>query len=840
MYVFDFEVFKYDWLVVFKDIASGEYFIFHNDNYGVKQFLFEHKVLVGFNNKVYDNYILKAILCGADNALIKNINDYIIAGNLGFRHWFIRERQAYIDTFDIKDDVQMGLSLKAIEGHLGLPIVESSVPFEIDRELSSDEFDEVVLYCKNDVDVTENLVKLRKDYLKTKLNLGRRAGISDSEALSATNAKLTAMILKAKKQERKDGRNYEYPTKLDTAVIPSSILNFFETILDDSVPDDILFKTSLKTVIGGMPCTYAWGGVHGSLLAYHERATNSRVIQNRDVSSLYPSLIDKYNYLSRNVPNPELFRSILNDRLEAKRTGDKQTTKDLKLPLNTVSGAQENKYNNLYDPLPTRSMRISGQLFLTVLTIRLLNSCRTIRLLNLNTDGLMYSVEKSELPLVDKICREWEDETQLNLETDDIREVWLKDVNNLMFIKEDGGVKTVGGYLNYGISVKGAWSINNNMVIVKKALVAYFENGTPVADTIDNCNNLLDFQLIAKAGVKYREAYHLVGDEKVPVQKVNRVYASIDHRFGKLHKVKAETSQEAKIENLPEYCVVDNENELSIEAVDKQWYIDLANKRINDFNGIKPEKKVRAKKMVAKKEEIVSNNENYSLNIFQKLIAARIRFLESNVKKSGINRFAGFDYFELSDICPVANSIFKELGMVFIVSFENNYAVGRLFNADNPSEVIEILSPARELGIISESGKNKMNALQGLGSEQTYQRRYLYLTILDITENDTVDSQLGKDGAATTKTTSKKPVSEVERADVKADLINANGNATSLQLNSLKKLLSQLRTMSDTYEPLIQNIATETENFTLISKTNCETLIIKLGEMVDSHSKSMA
>lgn len=340
-----------------------------------------------------------------------------------------------------------------------------------------------------------------------------------------------------------------------------------------------------------MPCKYAWGGVHGSLTGYYEEATEDRVIQNRDVSSLYPSLIEVYNYLSRNVPDPELFYAIKRDRIQAKHNGDKQTAKDLKLPLNTVSGAQENRYNDLYDPLPTRSLRISGQLFLTVLTMRLLNACKTIRLLNLNTDGLMYSIDKSELALVDEIAHAWEAETKFELEVDDVQKVWIKDVNNLLMIKTDGEVKTVGGYLNYGVSVKGAWAINNNMIIVKKALIEYFVHGTPVEDTINSSTDIFDFQLIAKAGAKYREAYHLVDGEQIPVQRVNRVYATADERYGKLFKVKSETDATARIEMLPDHCIIDNNNHLTIDDVDRTFYIKMAKKRVNDFLGIKPPKK---------------------------------------------------------------------------------------------------------------------------------------------------------------------------------------------------------------------------------------------------------
>ena len=74
-----------------KNIETGEYTMIHNDNYAVKQFMTMDKFLVGFNNKHYDNYILKAILCGADNALVKEINDFIILEPARFEHWFLRQ-----------------------------------------------------------------------------------------------------------------------------------------------------------------------------------------------------------------------------------------------------------------------------------------------------------------------------------------------------------------------------------------------------------------------------------------------------------------------------------------------------------------------------------------------------------------------------------------------------------------------------------------------------------------------------------------------------------------------------------------------------------------------------
>jgi hypothetical protein len=584
IYVFDVEVFKHDWLIVFKNISTGEYTIIHNDNYAVKQFMTMDKLLVGFNNKHYDNYILKGVLCGADNILLKEINDFIINGNLGFEHWFLKENQAWFNSFDIMDDMQNGLSLKAIEGHLGLNIEESSVSFDIDRPLTDKELEETVRYCMYDVDVAERLVKLRKNYLKCKQMLGAMKDIPAERALYMTNAKITAAYLGARRQEWDDGRVYEFPPNLDLSVIPKEILDFFQTINDTSIPDDDLFKTSFEIDIGGCPTKYAWGGVHGSLLNYHEKATDKRVIQNRDVTSLYPSLIIKYDYLSRNVESPEFFEQTYTRRLQAKRDGDKVVSNTLKLPLNIVSGATEQKYNDLYDPRQARSMRISGQLFLTDLVMRLVD-VPSFKLLNFNTDGLMYSVDRSDLPRIDTICSEWEKRTGFELETDEMDRVWIKDVNNLLFVKTDGTVNTVGGYLNYGISEKGAWNINNNYTIVKKAIIDYFVKGTSVEETINNCNDILEFQYIAKASSKYSHCYQIIDGKKVPVQKVNRVYATKDKRYGTLYKVHRETGRPAKIEDLPKHCIIDNRNELNIRDIDKEHYIQKAHKMISDFLG---------------------------------------------------------------------------------------------------------------------------------------------------------------------------------------------------------------------------------------------------------------
>lgn len=274
LFVFDIEVFAFDWLIVFKEVKTGEYTVFHNHNHGVKEFMRPADILLaGFNNKHYDNHILTAILCGADNTLVKEINDHIIGGAVGWDHWFIRENRAWFQTFDVMDDMQMGLSLKAIEGHLGLPIVESSVPFDIRRPLTEDELTETVRYCKYDTDMVEKLIRLRKDYLDGKIAVGRMKGVPMHRALYATNAKLTALFLGAKQKRWSDERAYKYPDALRKNRIPSEIIAFFDRMADPSISDQKLFKSKLNYEIApGVLVTYGFGGVHQGLKNYQEES----------------------------------------------------------------------------------------------------------------------------------------------------------------------------------------------------------------------------------------------------------------------------------------------------------------------------------------------------------------------------------------------------------------------------------------------------------------------------------------------------------------------------------------------------------------------------------------
>lgn len=122
------------------------------------------------------------------------------------------------------------------------------------------------------------------------------------------------------------------------------------------------------------------------------------------------------------------------------------------------------------------------------------------------------------------------------------------------------------------------------------------------------------------------------------------------------------------------------------------------------------------------------------MNVFQKLIKARVEFIKNGIAKNGVNKGLCYSYFELEDIVPLVTKIFDELGMVALVTFNETTADMTIVNVDDPSDCIVISTPV----VRAESNKGT-TPIQAWGGTMTYYRRYLYMMCMDIVEADSVD-----------------------------------------------------------------------------------------------------
>lgn len=603
LYLFDFEVTQYDWLLVIHKYSDNSETIFHNaTNDEVYEFINKNfPILLGHNARYYDCYILKAILSGFDITEIKAVNDHIIQGGQGFELQY-----GYVDNFppiwDTIQDVVPPKSLKEIEANLLLDITESTISFNIDHQWTTQEYEEMLYYCRHDVNALRPLFEARKSYFKTKYDLCILSGIDPTFNIGLTNAKLCAKFLEAKQVIRDDEREYTIPKSIDTSIIEKEVLNFFNTIHDKTITSEELFKTKLEYNSHGMPCVVSWGGKHGALanFYYDSREEPDMVVINEDFASLYPHLLalPQYNFISRNIKDKNAYYNTLKHRLELKKQGKKEEQLPLKLILNTTYGCQNNKYNDLFDPKGARGTCITGQLLISELTEKIY-AIGDITLIQLNTDGLMIKMPKNKLSEYYKISDDFSKKCGIDLEYDIIDKIIQRDVNNYIMIYGDEkhkSIKAKGGCfaslpkleIEENGTILSIYKPNfkaNSLAIVSEALAKYLLFNLSIEETINNETNIHKFQIVQHLGSTYEKCIQENKDGDILLQRNNRIYAGLKPS-GTIIKVKTNGRRDS-LANCPPNPVVDNDNHLTINDINKEWYIKLAKQWANDFKGIK-------------------------------------------------------------------------------------------------------------------------------------------------------------------------------------------------------------------------------------------------------------
>lgn len=570
MIIFDFEVFKYDWLVVFYDTTENKFTVIVNDVKRLKEYIKNNqcKLYIGFNTKHYDDLILKGLLLGEDP---KYINDKIIKENKTYQLYQIIDfKSINFYSLDISLDFMRG-SLKEFEGYLGLDIAESNVSFDIDRKLTEEELKLSIDYCKHDVKATYELIKISKNSVLAKLQLIKHFKLP-MKYVSKTNTKLASIILNA--------NNVKYDDELEPFKAPKELQLNNKDIYDFYCNNAIDYDRQLKIDIAGIPHILAYGGLHGAIKKYcHEGE-----MWILDVASYYPSLMINYDYISRGIAKDgkERFIKIYHDRLNYKASGNDQLAFIYKIIINGVFGAMKDEYNALYDPKQCNNVCILGQLLLIDLIEKLEPYCKLIQS---NTDGIIIIPFNKQK--ITEIYHEWEQRTHMTLELKKANAIYQKDVNNYILVtyKE---IKVRGSYVSQAKGCKtnnSGTKIRKTKSIIDTAVVQYFVNKVSPNITINNCNDLLEFQIITKTGNTYYKTAWSINDKEIEVNRVNRVYATKQTGYGKLYKYKQLESsvQKALIAGLPEHCHVDNDNKFDINNLDKEWYISETWKRINDF-----------------------------------------------------------------------------------------------------------------------------------------------------------------------------------------------------------------------------------------------------------------
>lgn len=564
MLFFDFEVYPHDWLVVIKDTDSKTTHTIVNDVDHLRNFYEEHKndIWCGYNSRAYDQWILKAIIAGFNP---KELNDWIIVKHKPAWQFSSTLWKIQLFNYDVMTSFH---GLKQLEGFMGNDIRETTVPFDIDRKLTPSELKEVIFYCNHDVEQTMEVFINRIKEFEAYMGLIKNFKLP-LKYISKTKAQLSAIILGASKRERDD--------EFEITIVPTIKINKYREILNwYKNPLNRDYKKSLNIEVADVPHVFGWGGLHGARPNY----IGEGIFINSDVGSFYPSLMIQYDFLSRNVRDKNKYKEIYNYRMQLKHEGKEKEQQPYKIVLNATYGASKDKYNNLYDPLMANNVCINGQLILLDLIEKVMERLPSAKLIQSNTDGIMWKLSsKDDIETYKKICDEWCNRTRMTLDHDHIKKVVQKDVNNYLIVMDNGKIKSKGAY------VKSLNKLDYDLPIVNKALMNYFIHGITPEETINSCNQLKEFQKVCKVSSKYLYAYH--GDEKLD-EKVLRVFASKSRNDKGVFKQKTEGGTLEKIASTPVRCFIDNSDIEGKEVprkLDRQWYIDMAWKRIKDFIG---------------------------------------------------------------------------------------------------------------------------------------------------------------------------------------------------------------------------------------------------------------
>lgn len=519
-WVYDFEVFKHDWMVTFINFKTNERRSFINDLEALKVFYKNeielNSILVGYNNKWYDDHILRGLIHNCDPY---NLSKWIITeGRNPWEYHGLRFKKNNIISYDIMGEMAIGapVSLKQIEGYFGWRIFESPISFDIDRKLTEEELKVALEYNIYDVEATKKLFERFGSKIKSHIKLLEYFNI-EPRKLNLSGASKAAIALEAEKTPHYNTFNYVTPKIIKETLddLNESDLyltfeqNVFYTDKDKKKEHSLSFVKKLRD----FDFCFALGGGHGAQERIKKLNTK---IWNLDVKSYYVSIMCQFDFVSRGlgVSGKQKLLNLLKLRIKEKDAGNVDLADGFKMLLVAIYGSMAFENSKLWDPQMQVSVCITGQLLLYILCKQLEPFCE---ILQINTDGIMiipFNEEKCQ-----EIYKKWESAFGMELELEIGKSIFQKDVNNYVFVKDDLNLNELNDkkLVSKKVKVKGLgvrffnvrmqdeefkqianFVANNNYTIVDEAVVKNLLFNTPIEETICQCKDLIRFQFILK------------------------------------------------------------------------------------------------------------------------------------------------------------------------------------------------------------------------------------------------------------------------------------------------------------------------------------------------------
>jgi len=511
-----------------------------------------------------------------------------------------------IDLFKLNhwDNRAKMSSLKWIQYSMDWYNVEEMPHHHNDPVKTKEELDSVVSYCINDVLSTKEILHYSKEQIQLRQTLTNEYGI---DLYSASEPRISKELflhfltnkLEMEKADIKNLRTHRNNIIIGDCILPyikfktpvfQELLEYFQNKVITSTKDGFKYSINYK----GVKTDYGLGGIHGSINAGVYSARPGWTIMTSDVTSFYPNLAIRNGFHPKHLPKKEfceLYEWFFEERKKIPKTDPKNYV--YKIILNSTYGLTGDENSFLYDPQMTMQITVNGQLLLTLLYEMLTIAIPDAVPLMQNTDGLEMIIPNDKIETYMKVCHEWEQLTQLQLEHDEYSKMIIRDVNNYIAIYKNGKVKSKGAFEWEDLDKKkvAVFHKNKSFLVIPKAIYAYFVNGIKPEDYLEQNKNIVDYC----AGIKikgnwYHEERKVVNQELIITKQQKIVRYFVSNSGSKLIKCNPD-GREIQIEAGQWMQTVVNNLDIKIPFenydINKKYYLESIYKEINQIEQLK-------------------------------------------------------------------------------------------------------------------------------------------------------------------------------------------------------------------------------------------------------------
>jgi hypothetical protein len=452
-----------------------------------------------------DIYKLSERIINGDDPSWKILSDFKLSRPKSMRH------------FDIKEPApDVHVSLKLFGGRMNTHKLQD-LPIEPGTILSGTQMDDILKYCINDLDVTIQLYKEIEERIRLRVDMSEKYG---QNLISKSDAQIAEAVIKSELRKRRTFKKMSAPVFCDDVTFKYNVpeyIKFNSDKLKDALDlicnldfgldtkGSIKLPSELKALkiqIGSSKYQIGIGGIHSTEKRQMVVPNDNQLLMDRDVESYYPKIILNLNLYPKHLGSVflDVYRKLVEERLEAKKAGNSVVSDILKIVINGTYGKLGMKSSSLYSPDLMIAVTLTGQLSLLMLIERLENL--GISVVSANTDGIVSLIPKDLYNIYDSTCTQWEKETNFKLEQNQYKALYSRDVNNYLAVMEDG-VK------GKGVFNLSKLSKNPQSPICVTAATGMLIDGTSIIKTILDCRDLTKFLTVRRVngGAVWKNEY---------------------------------------------------------------------------------------------------------------------------------------------------------------------------------------------------------------------------------------------------------------------------------------------------------------------------------------------